>query len=291
MKDILALLNMAGTYIWQPQYQDDDQSARQQGVRFSIQTSSLVREAALAEVATNLADLGEDWLHPLGSPDGPWVIHLDKLSQIYPTLAGQEWLRGDRVVKPEVDISESATGGQIRRTGTVRVVVLPEDRAIFVSIPPSPAGGEAPDDAGAGPVCDVFICHASEDKVDIVEPLLSSLNDSGISTWYDRDKIRWGDSVVGRINEGLRHCRFVLVVLSENFLAKPWAHRELESALGEEASSGKLRVLPLLVGSKSQRSRVLGRFPLLADKKYLVWSTQHHEIAVELRSLLENLAP
>lgn len=139
MKDFIALQNMAGTYIWQSPYLGEESDTRQQGVRFSIQTSSLVREAALTQVAADLADLGENWLHPMGAPDGPWMIHLDKLPQSFSSsLVGQTWLRGDRAVEPEFDIMESSIGGNVRRIGFVRVTLLPENRALFTSVPSAP---------------------------------------------------------------------------------------------------------------------------------------------------------
>ena len=47
---------------------------------------------------------------------------------------------------------------------------------------------------------DVFICHASDDKENVVEPLFHHLDSAGIRCWYDRGEIMWGDSVVGKIN-------------------------------------------------------------------------------------------
>lgn len=78
---------------------------------------------------------------------------------------------------------------------------------------------------------DVFICHASEDKDGITEKLTSALKDSGFSFWYDNAEIEWGDSVTEKVNEGLVISRYVLVVLSPNFMKKHWPQRELYSVL------------------------------------------------------------
>jgi len=32
---------------------------------------------------------------------------------------------------------------------------------------------------------DIFICHASEDKADVVRPLVNLLLQNGISCWFD----------------------------------------------------------------------------------------------------------
>ena len=42
---------------------------------------------------------------------------------------------------------------------------------------------------------DVFICHASEDKTAVVNPLVNALSEAGVRVWHDADKIAWGDSV------------------------------------------------------------------------------------------------
>lgn len=118
---------------------------------------------------------------------------------------------------------------------------------------------------------DIFICHASEDKSTVVRPLNIAFQQAGISCWVDEAEIYWGDSITQKVNEGLRISRFVIVVLSEAFPDKPWPERELNAVLNIEASTGIVKVLPLLVGDKPTRDRILHRYPLLNDKFYQVW--------------------
>src|SRR4030065_1402317 len=100
---------------------------------------------------------------------------------------------------------------------------------------------------------DVFICHASEDKPKIVKPLVAAFEREGISCWYDEAEVKWGESIPEKINEGLKISRYVIVVISKSFLSKNWPKRELNSALSIEASTGKERVLPLVVGRDKAR--------------------------------------
>ena len=67
---------------------------------------------------------------------------------------------------------------------------------------------------------DVFLCHATEDKKEIVRPLCEHLSVAGISCWHDEAEIQWGDSITERINKGLLVSRYVVVVLSPAFLSK-----------------------------------------------------------------------
>ena len=121
---------------------------------------------------------------------------------------------------------------------------------------------------------DVFICHASEDKADVVRPLYNDLQAEGITCWVDEGEILWADSITQKVNEGLKISRYVIVVLSTSFIGKNWAKRELYAALNLEASSGEIKVLPLLVGDKTIRESIVNEFPLLNDKRYLTWEGQ-----------------
>ena len=137
---------------------------------------------------------------------------------------------------------------------------------------------------------DVFICHASKDKNEIVQLIVDGLKKVGISYWYDDNDIQWGDSIIKNINRGLRISRYVLVVLSSNFILRHWTWRELNAALYIESSSGVNRILPLLVGTEKEKKRLMNKNPFLSDKKYLQWNNNTNEIVRELRACLSKSA-
>ena len=91
---------------------------------------------------------------------------------------------------------------------------------------------------------DVFISHASEDKDDVAAPLANALKGRGVSVWYDDFELQVGDSLTGRIDDGIASCRFGLVILSESFFAKSWPQRELRG-LEMRATSGEVNLLPI----------------------------------------------
>jgi hypothetical protein len=134
---------------------------------------------------------------------------------------------------------------------------------------------------------DVFLCHAGEDKAGIVEPLIIALREVGVSYWYDREQIVWGESLTARVNDGLRKSRFVIPILSQSFVGKPWPERELNSVLSIEASSGEVRLLPLVVGSAEQVGAILAAYPLLTDKLYLQWDDDATYVAEAVRARLD----
>jgi hypothetical protein len=69
---------------------------------------------------------------------------------------------------------------------------------------------------------DMFISHASEDKESFVRPLASALKNTGLLVWFDETALTVGDSLRGKIDEGLAQSRYGIVVLSPNFFAKRW---------------------------------------------------------------------
>lgn len=133
---------------------------------------------------------------------------------------------------------------------------------------------------------DVFICHAGEDKASVARPLAVAFYSHNISYWFDEAEILWADSITKKVNEGLRISRYVIVVLSANFLNKPWPEREFYSALNLEASSGEVRVLPLVVGDKKTQQAIMEKYPLINDKNYLTWSGNTQIIVDALKKRL-----
>src|SRR5262249_47919440 len=78
---------------------------------------------------------------------------------------------------------------------------------------------------------DVFISHASEDKVEIARPLAEALTKKGLTVWFDEYELTLGDRLRRKIEEGLRVSRYGVTILSENFFRKKWPQEELDASL------------------------------------------------------------
>lgn len=113
------------------------------------------------------------------------------------------------------------------------------------------------------PAYDAFISHASEDKDDLVRPLVEFLKKSGYSIWYDEFQLKVGDSLRRSIDKGLANSRFGIVVLSPSFFAKNWTQYELDGLVAREMVGGKV-ILPLW--HKVSKDEVMSYSPTLADK-------------------------
>ena len=110
---------------------------------------------------------------------------------------------------------------------------------------------------------DAFICHATEDKAELVRPLAEYLASMGFKIWYDEFELTIGDSLRQSIDKGLSNSRYGIVVLSNSFFAKDWTQYELDGLVAKQGVGYKV-VLP--IWHKITRKDVLKYSPSLADK-------------------------
>lgn len=110
---------------------------------------------------------------------------------------------------------------------------------------------------------DVFISHASEDKLEVARPLAALLIQLGLKVWLDEAELLLGDSLRRKIEHGLSTCRFGVVILSKSFFSKEWPQKELDALVAREDRNEKV-ILPVWheVTSNDVRRHSL----LLADR-------------------------
>jgi|GEM_PF-7049626 len=92
----------------------------------------------------------------------------------------------------------------------------------------------------------VFISYSSHDK-DFASRLCNDLTLYDINVWFDDWSIRPGDSITKAIEGGLRGSQFVLLLLSRAAVESEWVQEELSSSLYSALSSGRPKVIPLLL--------------------------------------------
>jgi hypothetical protein len=122
---------------------------------------------------------------------------------------------------------------------------------------------------------DVFISHASEDKAAVVRPLQQLLENLGLHVWVDESQLKLGDSLTTKINEGLAHSRYGVVVLSPSFFAKQWPRKELDSLY-----SLQTKILPVFHGLGAAELQT--QYPLLADIKFVSTVAGIQEVALKI---------
>ena len=92
---------------------------------------------------------------------------------------------------------------------------------------------------------DYFISHAGEDRPECVDPLVEELERRDRTVWYSEFEVTLGDSLLRKIDEGLKNSRFGVVVLSPDFFRKPWPRAELDGLAARAAVEGRKVILPV----------------------------------------------
>ena len=140
---------------------------------------------------------------------------------------------------------QGALGGEIE-TGVSRIVAdirrelgIRRDEAILEA-----RQATSPTDEKVSGEWDVFICHASEDKKEFVNPLAEALLAKNLRVWYDDFVLNVGDSLRQSIDHGLARSRYGIVVLSPHFFEKDWPQKELDGLVAKETGREKV-ILPV----------------------------------------------
>ena len=132
---------------------------------------------------------------------------------------------------------------------------------------------------------DVFISHASEDKIEIADELATLLRNKGLKVWYDKFVLTWGDSLSRKISEGISNSKFGIVILSYNFFSKEWPQQELDALFNKELLGGKV-ILP--IWHNISKNEVAKYSPLIAGKLALKTSDMTvDEISEKLIEMLK----
>jgi hypothetical protein len=109
-------------------------------------------------------------------------------------------------------------------------------------------------------MANVFISHRKPDAAE-AERLALAIQAAGHRVWFDEWELNIGDSIVGRMNEGLEGAAYLVLCYSSSGVDSPWMRREWLSALARQLSGPRVKVLPVvLTGGKPPA--------ILSDIKY-----------------------
>jgi hypothetical protein len=92
----------------------------------------------------------------------------------------------------------------------------------------------------------IFISYSSKDRR-FVERLATDLRNKGLYVWFDQWELKVGDSLVEKINAGLKSQDYLVVVLSKSSVSSQWVMQELIAGLIKELNEKRTIVLPVLI--------------------------------------------
>jgi hypothetical protein len=100
-----------------------------------------------------------------------------------------------------------------------------------------------------------------------------------IDVWYDEWELKWGDSIIKKIQEGIIESSFLAIVLSPNSVTSKWVNEELNAALMIQLEKQSVFVLPIMY--------IDCAVPMfLRDKKYVDFRVDYEK---GLQDILESI--
>jgi hypothetical protein len=177
-------------------------------------------------------------------PDSPFVRYFESLAR-----SGWTFCLGD-IVKGYTSIASTpegySLGGRVKLGSTKGWLMTPptSPEAANQLVRDSLSLEKA--DAVQEKYHEIFLSHTGIDKP-FVRRLRDDLRAHGVPrVWVDEAEIEIGDSLITKIEEGLKVCRYIGVVLSKKSINAPWVKKELDVAMHRELAGGEVVVLPLL---------------------------------------------
>lgn len=92
----------------------------------------------------------------------------------------------------------------------------------------------------------IFISYSHQDKA-TVDSILDRLKTAGHEVWIDSLKLRPGDNISRKIQEGISSADAILVVVSANALRSKWMLQEFSSLALSELSKREPKIIPILL--------------------------------------------
>lgn len=77
--------------------------------------------------------------------------------------------------------------------------------------------------------------------------------------WFYLHEIISKDRIESKLRREISSCDLMLLVITSNSINSPWVNWEIDYAISNETSSGKLKILPILMAGKNLPSQLLSR--------------------------------
>lgn len=90
----------------------------------------------------------------------------------------------------------------------------------------------------------VFISHRTADMA-LATRLAKELEAAGHTVWLDDWEIGIGDSIIGKMNEGLRDAQYLVLCYSPLGVSSPWTAEEWESFRTRQLNGQNVKLLPV----------------------------------------------
>ncbi len=110
---------------------------------------------------------------------------------------------------------------------------------------------------------DVFVSHATKDKLGYVDKLVDSIKKEGLEAFYYQESVTWGDSISKTIATALQNSTLAVVVISKHFFNRQWTEYELRTLLARQEQEGEKLIMPIL--HRITKKQLTDKYPELSD--------------------------
>ena len=112
----------------------------------------------------------------------------------------------------------------------------------------------------------IFLSHNAKDK-ELARTLGGQLRLAGADVWFDEWEIRAGDSIPGKLDEGLSTFNVFVLIWSAHAARSEWVRNELEVAITRRIGRTDTRIIPVLLDETALPAMLTPlRFIRLDDK-------------------------
>jgi hypothetical protein len=116
-----------------------------------------------------------------------------------------------------------------------------------------------------------FLSHNKADK-EVARAIGAHMTLSGMDVWFDEWEIRAGDSIPGKLNEGLQGFEAFVLVWSAHAHNSNWVRQELSTAIMRAMNEQSAKIVPCLLDETPLP-------PLIADRRGIDFTDRHEGIA------------
>jgi hypothetical protein len=116
----------------------------------------------------------------------------------------------------------------------------------------------------------IFLSYNKADK-EVARSIGAQMFLSGIEVWFDEWEIQAGDSIPGKLDEGLAAFNAFVLVWSANARQANWVRKELSSAIMRAINDKSARIVPCLLDETPLP-------PLIADLRGIDFSDRHRGV-------------
>lgn len=114
---------------------------------------------------------------------------------------------------------------------------------------------------------DLFISHAVEDKIPLVNELVARLEAHGIKVWYTGRELSIGDGVCDTLVEGMRQSRYGIIVFSPSYISKMKPSAEFTMLINYKRQGANV-IIPVLFEVTPAELKIDQNLPAVCDTIY-----------------------